>query len=154
MAVWFAGSTGLIAMPSTPFASKSSTMRFWAAAVPSPRRNSTVTSASSASAFSVPFLAIVQKSAALFVMNARRFVDGRSRVQPLVTSTPTHIRAAVLFNDIQFSSLCRRINRYSGGHGPSYKALHGGDTRRPSLQQLIADDADQDDPAHHGEVQR
>ena len=58
-------------------------MRFCAAAVPSPSRNSTVTSASSASAFSVPFRAIVQKSAALLVMNASRgFVDDRSRAQP------------------------------------------------------------------------
>ena len=50
-------------------------MRFCAAAVPSPRRNSTVTSANSLSAFSVPFRAMVQKSAALLVMKASLCLD-------------------------------------------------------------------------------
>jgi len=103
IAVWFAGSTGLMAMSSTPLASRSSRIRFCAAAVPSPSRNSTVTPGNSASAFSVPFRAMVQKSAALFVMKASLFADDCWRPQPPASNNPRHNRTAVLLNGIRFS---------------------------------------------------
>src|SRR5215467_124651 len=60
-----------MAIPSRPLAIKSSTIRRCSAAVPSEGiLNSTFTSGSSAAACSVPRLAMVQKSAELFVTNA------------------------------------------------------------------------------------
>src|SRR5215510_10198974 len=62
-----------MAIPSTPFASRSSTMRCCPAAVGSELiLNSISTLGNSAWAFSVPLRAIVQKSDVLLVMNAIR----------------------------------------------------------------------------------
>ena len=58
-------------MPATCLVSRSSTIRFCSAAVPSDViRNSAETSLSSASPFSTPRLAMVQKSDELLVTNA------------------------------------------------------------------------------------
>src|SRR5687768_18252548 len=83
-----------MAMPLTPFVSRSSTMRCCSAASAGEvSLNSTSTSVSSASAFSTPRRAIVQKSAELFVTNASLivFAPPASGVsadrQPTVTPT-------------------------------------------------------------------
>jgi hypothetical protein len=89
-----------MAMPSTPTASRSSTMRFCPAAVPSPRRNSTVTSGSSASAFSTPRRAIVQKSVVLFVMNASLCVPAPWRAQPVTATSEAQVSRTRVFEVI------------------------------------------------------
>ena len=92
-------------------------MRFCAAAVPSPRRNSTSTSGSPASAFSVPFRAIVQKSAALFVMKASFFVDDRPRPQPLTASRPRQTEGG--------GSLYRHSILLTFGHSEKSQSIAG-----------------------------
>src|SRR6185369_17108379 len=69
--VWFFGSTGLMAMPFTPFASRSSMMLCCSAAVPPAGiLKSTWMSGISFAAFSVPLRAMVQNSDALLVTKA------------------------------------------------------------------------------------
>src|SRR3954470_24334855 len=149
MAVWFAGSTGLMAMPSTPLASRSSTIRFCPAAVPSPSRNSTAISARSASAFSVPFRAMVQKSAALFVTNASVCVDEPFRLQPARTSAAAQVIATAVLKRIRLSSSSRRRR----GTTRRLEKVSNTDLPRAPLQELIADDAEEDDATHHGEIE-
>src|SRR5438876_573543 len=123
-------------MPSTPLASKSSTIRFCAAAVPSPSWNSTVTSGNSTSAFSVPLRAIDQKSLGVLVMNASLRVVDASRVHPVTVSAAAQISVANIFNLIRFSS---RNSRHAGS---------------AALQDLIAHHAHENDGSHHSEVER
>src|SRR6185369_12903781 len=69
--VWFLGSTGLMAIPLTPFASRSSMMLCCSAAVPPAGiLNSTSMSGISFAAFSVPLRAMVQNSDGLLVTKA------------------------------------------------------------------------------------
>src|SRR5436190_16221816 len=76
-----------MAMPPMPLASRSSTIRRCSPAVPSDGiLNSTSTSASSRSACSHPFRAIVQKSAALLVTKATFFEAPPGREQAKIVS--------------------------------------------------------------------
>src|SRR5438034_8688940 len=76
-----------MAMPPMPLASRSSTIRLCSPAVPSDGiLNSTSTSASSRSACSHPFRAIVQKSAALLVTKATFFEAPPGREQAKIVS--------------------------------------------------------------------
>src|SRR6266568_7522670 len=76
-----------MAMPPMPLASRSSTIRLCSPAVPSDGiLNSTSTSASSRSACSHPFRAIVQKSAALLVTKATFFEAPPGREQAAIVS--------------------------------------------------------------------
>ncbi len=64
----------------------------------------TVMSARSASAFSVPFLAMVQKSDALFVTKASVWLDELLRPQPLTARAAAQASAAAVLKRIPSSS--------------------------------------------------
>jgi hypothetical protein len=106
-AVWFCGSTGEMAIASTPFVRRSSITRCCSAAVPSAMiLNSACTSASSSSAFSTPRRAMVQQSAELLVTNASLSVLVSPVALPPRDSHPAVLKASQATDAI--TPLCGR----------------------------------------------
>src|SRR5690242_14604486 len=104
--VWFVGSTGEIAMPCTPRVRRSSIIRFCSAAVGSAAiLNSADTSASSLSAFSTPFRAIVQKSELLLVTKASFNSLGASALSTLGAELHEHRNRSTQTDEARIGSL-------------------------------------------------
>src|SRR5215831_17459541 len=111
-----------MAIPSTPFVTRSSMIRFCSAAVPSDViLNSAVISGNSLSAFSTPRRAMVQKSEELLVTNAS--FNSRPVVFPLL-SPVLELQAAIKMKKHEVTTVASCLIAYSFNGFENQEVIH------------------------------